>query len=72
MVKFHEDAYWPKNLSLLQSVVSTTEDPKNKIMRKSGIHGSVPCWEQYFKTIFVLMGAHKIEKYDVSWGLSFM
>ena len=27
----------------LQSVVSITEGPKNKIMRKSGIHSSAPC-----------------------------
>ena len=27
----------------LPSVVSNTEGPKNKIMRKSGIHSSVPC-----------------------------
>ena len=27
----------------LLSVVSITEGPKNKIMRKSGIHSSVPC-----------------------------
>ena len=29
----------------LQSVVSITEGPKNKIMRKSGIHSSAPCRE---------------------------
>ena len=29
----------------LQSVVSITDGPKNKIMRKSGIPSSVPCWD---------------------------
>ena len=28
----------------LLSVVSITGGPKNKILRKSGIHSSVPCW----------------------------
>ena len=30
---------------VVQIVVSITEGPKNKIMRKSGIHSSVPCWD---------------------------
>ena len=43
MVKFYEDAYWPDNLSLFTISCEHYWGPKNKIMRKSGIHSSVPC-----------------------------
>ena len=56
----------------LQSVVSITEGPKNKIMRKSGIHSSVPCQDSTLEQIFFCWLSKKIEKLDVSWGLSFM
>ena len=29
----------------LGPILRGTEGPKNKIMRKSGIHSSVPCWD---------------------------
>ena len=54
MVKSHEDAYWPDNLSLLLSTVSLTKSPKNKMMGKSGLYGLYPCWGSPIKLFFVL------------------
>ena len=56
----------------LQSVVSITEGQKNKIMRKSGIHSSVPCWDSTLEQFLFCWVSKKIEKHDVSWSLSFM
>ena len=40
----------------LLSVVSITEGPKNKIMKKSGIHSSIPCWDNTFQNNFCFSG----------------
>ena len=56
----------------LKSVVSITEGPKNKIMGKSGIHGSVPCWDSTFEQFLFCWVSKKIEIHNVSWDLSFM
>ena len=64
MVKFHED--------FLLWVVSISEGPKNKIMRKSGIHSSVPCRDSTLEQFLFCWVSKKIEKHDVSQGLSFM
>ena len=47
MIKSHEDAYWPDNLSLFTISCEHTEGPpKKQIMRKSAIilshEGTVP------------------------------
>ena len=54
MVKFHEDAYWPDNLSLFTIIVSIAEGPKNKIMRVSGIHSAVPCRDSTLEQFWLM------------------
>ena len=61
-----------KNCHFLQSVVGITEGPKNKIMRKSGIHSSVPCQDSTLKQFFFSLVSNFFFKNGVSWGLSFM
>ena len=52
----------------LLSVVSITEGPKNKIMRKSGIHSSVPCRDNTLEQFLFCWVSKNIEKPDVSLG----
>ena len=61
-----------KTCHFLLLVVSITEGPKNKIMRKSGIHSSVPCRDSTLEQFLFCWVSKKIEKHDVSQGLSFM
>ena len=56
----------------LGPILRGTEGPKNKIMRKSGIHSSVPCRDSTIEQFLFCWVSKKIEKHDVSWGLSFM
>ena len=56
----------------LLSVVSITEGPENKIMRKSGIHSSVPCRDSILEQFLFSWVSKRIQENGVSWGLSFM
>ena len=56
----------------LLSVVSITEGPENKIMRKFCIHSSVPCRDSTLEQFLFNLVSKKIEKNDFSWGLFFM
>ena len=49
----------------LQSVVSITEGPKNKIMRKTSIHSSVPCWDSTLKRFLFYEVSGKNVKSDI-------
>ena len=55
----------------LQSVVSITEGPKNKIMRKSGIHSSVPCRDSTLEQFLFYRVSRKNAKSDIFWSLSY-
>ena len=72
MVKNDEDAYLPKICHFLLSTVSITERPKNKIMKKSGIHSSVPWRDSTLKQVLFCWVSKKIVKNDVSLSLYFM
>ena len=52
----------------LQSVVSITEGPKNKIMRKSGIHSSLPCWDSTLEQFLFYRVSGKNAKSDIFWS----
>ena len=52
----------------LQSVVSITEGPKNKIMRKSGIHSSVPCWDSMLEQFLFCWVSKKNSKVMTKHG----
>ena len=52
----------------LLSVVSITEGPKNKIMRKSGIHSSVPCWDSTLEQFLFYRVSGKNAKSDIFWS----
>ena len=43
MVKSHEDAYRPDNLSLFSVSCEHYREPKNKIMGKTGLYGLSAC-----------------------------
>ena len=63
MIKFHEDAHIDlKICHFLQAVVSITEGSKNKIMRKSGIHSSVPCWYSTLEKFLFFRVSGKMQK----------
>ena len=62
----------PKICHFLLSNVSITEGPKNKIMKKSGIHSSVPCRDSTLKQVLFCWVSKNIEKNDVSLSLCFM
>ena len=51
----------------LQSVVSITEGPKNKIMRKSGIHSSAPCRDSTLEQFLFYRVSRKMQK-AISFG----
>ena len=51
----------------LQSVVSITEGPKNKIIRKSGIHSSVPCRDSTLEQFLFYRVSRKMLK-TISFG----
>ena len=55
----------------LQSVVHITEGPKNKIMRKSGIHSSVPCWDSTLEQLFFYRVSGKNAKSNIFWSRSY-
>ena len=55
----------------LQSVVSITEGPKNKIMRKSGIHSSVPCWDSTWEQFLFYRVSGKNKKSHIFWSHSY-
>ena len=55
----------------LQSVVSITEGPKNKIIRKSGIHSSVPCRDSTLEQFLFYRVSRKNAKSDIFWSLSY-
>ena len=55
----------------LQSVVSITEGPKNKIMRKSGIHSSVPCRDSTLEQFLFYRVSRKNAKNDIFWSRSY-
>ena len=55
----------------LQSVVSITEGPKNKIMRKSGIHSSAPCRGSTLEQFLFYRVSGKIAKSDVFWSRNY-
>ena len=67
MVKFHEDAYWPKNLSLFAIKCEHYWGPKNKIMRKSGIRSTVPYWDSALEQFLFYRVSVKNAKSDVFW-----
>ena len=50
---------------VLHLVVSFTEGPKNKIMRKSGIHSSVPCWDSTLEQFLFYRVSGKNAKRDI-------
>ena len=52
----------PKICHFLLSTVSITEHPKNKIMKKSGIHSSVPCRDSTLKQVLFCWVSKNIEK----------
>ena len=52
----------PKICHFLLSNVTLTEDPKNKIMKKSGIHSSVPCRDSTLKQVLFCWVSKNIEK----------
>ena len=62
----------PKICHFLLSTVGITEGPKNKIMKKSGIHSSVPCRDSTLKQVLFCWVSKKIVKNDVSFSLYFM
>ena len=62
----------PKICHFLLSTVSITERPKNKIMKKSGIHSSVPWRDSTLKQVLFCWVSKKIVKNDVSLSLYFM
>ena len=55
----------------LQSVVSITEGPKNKIIKKSGIHSSAPCRDSTLEQFLFLQGVQKNAKSDIFWSRSY-
>ena len=55
----------------LQSVVSITEGPKNKIMRKSGIHSSVPCRDSTLEQFLFNRVSRKNAKNNIFWSRSY-
>ena len=55
----------------LQSVVSITEGPKNKIIRKSGIHSSVPCRDSTLEQFLFYRVSRKNEKSGIFWSRSY-
>ena len=67
MVKFHEDAYWPKNLSLFAISCEHYRGPKNKIMRKSGIHSSARCRDSTLEQFLFYRVSRKMQK-AISFG----
>ena len=57
MVKSNEDASY-----FLLSILSITEGPTNKIMRKSGIPSSVPCRDSTLEQFFFYRVSGKMQK----------
>ena len=53
------------------STVSITEGPKNKIMRKSGIHSSVPCRDSTLEQFLFYRVSRKNAKSNIFWSLSY-
>ena len=60
-----------KNCHFLQSVVGITEGPKNKIMRKSGIHSSARCRDSTLKQFLFYRVSRKIQKV-ISFGAAYI
>ena len=58
----------PKICHFLLSPVSITEGPKNKIMRKSGIHSSVPCRDSTLEQFLFYRLSGKNAKRDTFWN----
>ena len=58
----------PKICHFLLSTVSITEGPKNKIMRKSGIHSSVPCRDSTLEQFLFYRLSGKNAKRDIFWN----
>ena len=52
----------------LLSPVSITEGPKNKIMRKSGIHSSVPCRDSTLQYFLFYRLSRKNAKIHIFWN----
>ena len=52
----------------LQSVVSISEGSKNKIMRISGIHSHVLCWDSTLEQFLFYRVSGKIAKSDIFWS----
>ena len=52
----------------LQLVVSITEGPKNKIMKKSGIHSSVPCRDSTLEQFLFYRLSGKNAKSHIFWN----
>ena len=55
----------------LPSVVSITEGPENKIMRKSGIHSSFLCSCSTLEQFLFYRVSRKNAKSDIFWSLSY-
>ena len=55
----------------LQSVVSITKGPKNKIMRISGINSCVPCWDSTLEQFLFYRVSGKNAKSDFFWSHSY-
>ena len=58
----------PKICHFLLSTVGITEGPKNKIMKKSGIHSSVPCRDSTLEQLLFCRLSGKNAKRDTFWN----
>ena len=58
----------PKICHFLLSPVSITEGPKNKILRKSGIHSSVPCRDSTLEHFLFYRLSGKNAKSHIFWN----
>ena len=71
MVKVHEDAYWPDNLSLFTISCENYWEPKKQIMKKSGIHSFVPCLESTLEQFLFYRVSGKMTKSNIFWSPSY-
>ena len=62
----------PKICHFLPLTMSITEGGKNKIIKKTGIHSSVPAWDSTLKQVLFCWVSKIKVKNDVSLSLYFM
>ena len=62
MVKSHEDAYWPDNLSLFTVNCEHYREPKKQNYGKSGLYGLYPCRGSPVKQFLFYRVSRKIAK----------